>query len=494
MCPQKKLFLYKFISLFFMLGVGVSFCSAQQTKFFRTYSMGVFDVGEVVIPINDTNYIVAGTTNTAGPNGTDMLLFQTNSVGDVTWWKNIGGTGIENAKGAVMAVDSSGYYLTGLKNVLDSSGYNVWVVKTDLTGDTVWTRTYGGTNWEMSSSINKLSDSTYIVAGETYSFGNGQKDMYLLHINAAGDTLWTRTFGGPSNDIAKYVLVDRYDNILVVGNTESFGAGYSDVYLVYMDINGDTIWTKTIGTSDDDFGYSADMYIDTSNTMGFVIGYTSYYAPDLAQNSYMLRIDSLGNSIALFPLLESNAIILDHIKLRSSSPGKVFYTTDIKYAYDEISIIYAQKTDYGLVPGTQITFASGGNESTMPNDIYRTLDGGYIITGFSENWGPGPTSCILLKTDSVLSAPDTPTVSIATLDGISMDIFPNPVVGGYFYINSSSYLESVKIYNLTGQLVQAFTTSSQVKSLTLEKPQVSSGIYMVEIKTSAGTVCKKIIF
>lgn len=478
----------------FILFSFVGFLHAQHTKFFRTYSVGVFDVGEVVIPINDTNYVVAGTTNTNGLNGTDALLFQTNSVGDVVWWKNYGNNGTQSAKGAVMAVDNSGYFLAGYQNKFDSTGYDIWLIKTNLTGDTLFTKTYGGADWEIAHSINKFSDSTYIIAGETYSFGNGQRDMYLLHIGANGDTLWTKTFGGAQDDIAKYAFVDRYDNVLVVGSTESMGAGNSDVYLIYLDMNGDTLWTKLVGTTEDDFGYSADMYIDTSNTMGFVIGYTSYYTPDLAQNSYILRIDSLGNSIGLFPQMEVPAEILDHIKIRRSDPGKVFFTADLKYGYNQISIIYSAKTVTGLILEVQQTYGSGGNESTNPNDIYRTLDGGYIITGYSENWGPGPTSCFLLKTDTILAAPNTPEIGIENVGEITLNVFPNPVQGNYFYINSSEQIEGVKIYHLTGQLIKTYTIGNSVQSVTLEKPFISDGIYIIEIQTENGVICKKIFF
>ncbi len=458
--------------------------------------MGVFDVGETVIPINDTNYVVAGTTNITGMNGTDMLLFKTNSNGDVTWWKNIGGTGIQSGKGAVMAADSTGYFITGYKNNFDSTGYDVWLVKANLSGDTVWSRSYGGDDWEIAHAINKLPDSTYIIAGETYSFGNGQRDMYILRVDGSGDTLWTRTLGGTADDVAKYIHIDRHDNILIVGNTESFGAGNSDVYLIYMDLNGDTIWTKTIGTADDDFGYSADMYIDGSNQMSFGIGYTSYYAPDQAQNSYILIIDSVsGADIALKPQLEADPGILDHIMVKYEKPGIFGYSAELKDQFDHISIVFANKTNYGLDFNTSYMFyASGGNESTKPLWLNKALDKGYIITGFSENWGPGPTACFLLKTDTLLNAPNTPTVSIEDLQETLVELFPNPVIDQHFYLNSSEPIQSVRILGINGQLIYSYSILQFAKTLTLERPMVAEGIYMVEITTTEGTIYKKIVF
>lgn len=467
---------------------------AQQTKFFRTYGVGLFDVGECVIPVNDTNYIVAGTTNTTGMNGTDLLLFKTNSVGDLVWWKNFGGDGIESGKSVVMTADSSGYLVSGYKNDFTSTGYDIWLLKVDLNGDTLWTKTYGGNDWEVSYAINKLADSTYIVAGETFSFGNGQRDVYVLRLDGNGDTLWTRTFGGSNDDVAKYIHIDRHQNILLVGNTTSFGAGNSDAYLVYLDVNGDTIWTKTIGTTEDDFGYSADMYIDTSGAMNFVLGYTSWYTPNLAQNTYLLRLDSMGNSISVHPQYEASDVNLDHPHVLQREPGKISFTADYQEAVDQNSIIFLAKTQYNLVTIFERTCAGGVSESTFQNDFKKTLDNGFIITGYSENWGPGPTSCILLKLDTLMQSPDTPTVSLEGIEETSVELFPNPVVSEHFYINSNNQIESVNILSLNGELIHSSTIPVAQKSATLPTPSIASGIYLLEIKTGAGFIYRKIIF
>lgn len=476
--------------LFFLTGI----LNAQQTKFFKTFGAGLFDVGESVITVHDTNYVVAGTTNTTGMNGTDLLLFKTNSIGDLLWWKNFGGNGIESGKSVVMLADSSGYLITGYKNDFGATGYDVWVLKTDLNGDTIWTKTYGGNDWEVSYSINKLADSTYIIAGETYSFGNGQRDMYVIRMDENGDTLWTRTFGGVNNDMAKYIHVDRHQNILLVGNTTSFGSGNSDVYLVYLDLNGDSIWTKTIGTADDDFGYSADMQIGAVGEMNFVVGYTSWYNPDLGQNAYLIKIDSLGNSVAVYPQYESSPVLLDHPHVLQRDPGLISFTADYKEAVDQNSILFLAKMNSSIVATYERTCAGGVSESTFQNDFKQTLDKGFIITGYSENWGPGPTSCILLKLDTLMQSPDTPTVSLQKFDESNLTLFPNPAVGEHFYINSPNQIKSVRILNLNGQLVHSFSVPLKQMTLTLPTPMIASGIYLLEITTDKGVVFRKMIF
>lgn len=481
-----------FISM--LLVSSLSLVSAQQTQFFRTYSMGLYDVAEEVIPIADTNYIAVGTTQTGGINGPNLLIFQTTSTGQLSWWKDIGGIGIENGKAVTRALDSSGYFIAGLRNNLDSSGYDVLLVKTDLNGNLAWSKTFGGTNWEMSHSIASFQDSTYLIAGETFSFGAGQKDVYLIKVNSNGDTIWTKTFGGPDNDYANYVMIDRYNNALVIGSTQSFGAGNYDAYFIYLDANGDTIWTKTVGTSEDDFGYSVDMNVDINNTMSFIIGYTSYYAPDLAQNSYLLKIDSLGNSISTFPQMEANAEILDHIKVKSVGPERAVFTADIKYAYNEIAIIYMLRMTNGFTPWIQNTYGSGGNEGSYPTQIIQTLDRGFIISGYCENWGPGPTSAFLLKTDSMTFGPNTPVMGIELHSKDDLQIFPNPVEGGYFFINATSEIKSVTLTNLTGQIVKEYSIIQHQQSLVLDNPGLTSGIYIVSVTTNNGSYQRKIKF
>jgi hypothetical protein len=491
-----KFFVFKNLYIIFIFFLLSTFSYSQQTNFFRTYGLGVYDVGEAVLVNNDTTYLVAGVTNSNNGNGTDFLLFKTNSVGDLLWRKQYGGNGPDGAKAATAALDNGGYFIAGYQNNIDSSGYNIWLIKTNTNGDTVWTKTYGGAGWDFAHSITTLADSTYVIAGETYSYGNGQRDVYLIRFDLNGDTLWTKTYGGTGNDAAKYIFTDRNNNLVVIGNTDSYGAGNSDVYILHLDLNGDTLWTKTIGTVDDDFGYSVDMYIDTvMYEMDFVIGYTSYYAPDQGQNTYLARIDSVdGNVQATYPEGVVSIILFDKPHVVQIKPGAITFFADYREAYNQNCIPFCERDNYNFFPAQAKTFAGGGNENTSQNAFKIALDGGCLVTGYSENWGPGVTSAFLLKTDTLLASPDTPTVGLPNLKSDPLSIFPNPVTGNYFYINSRSEIHQVQVFDMSGQLIKTYSTGTSEKSVALEKPFTTSGMYIVEIGTSAGIVRKKIIF
>jgi hypothetical protein len=99
-------------------------------------------------------------------------------------------------------------------------------------------RTYGGSNLDEGRGAGQTADGGYIVSGWTKSFGSGDYDFYLIKTNASGDTLWTRTYGGPNEDYGYGVSHAADGGYIVGGTTLSYGAGMEDVYLIKTDANG----------------------------------------------------------------------------------------------------------------------------------------------------------------------------------------------------------------------------------------------------------------
>ena len=110
---------------------------------------------------------------------------------------------------------------------------DLYLVKLDSLGDTLWTRVYGGPGWECGYDIERTDDSAYIVVGYTDSRGSGWSDVYLLKVNDDGDTLWTATYGGSDYEGAYRILPLGGDNYLIVGYRMVIG-GYRDVYILRL--------------------------------------------------------------------------------------------------------------------------------------------------------------------------------------------------------------------------------------------------------------------
>ena len=154
-----------------------------------------------------------------------------------------------------------------------------------------WERNYGGTNPDGGYSVQQTTDGGYIIAGLTTSFGAGNCDAYLIKTNASGNTLWTRTFGGTDADYANSVQQTSDGGYIVAGYTYSFGAGHADVWLIKTNASGDTLWTRTYGGAYDDYANSVQQTTDG----GYIVaGVTSSFG-DSAQ-VYLIKTDSLGIS------------------------------------------------------------------------------------------------------------------------------------------------------------------------------------------------------
>jgi hypothetical protein len=99
-----------------------------------------------------------------------------------------------------------------------------------------WTKTFGGTGADYGYSICETKDSGFIITGHASSFDGGETDVYLIRTNSLGDTLWTKTFGGDSIDRASSVRQTSDGGFIIAGSTSSFGAG--GVYLIKTDSGG----------------------------------------------------------------------------------------------------------------------------------------------------------------------------------------------------------------------------------------------------------------
>lgn len=479
--------------LFFLLAFAVQLTWAQQIKFYHTFGSGIYDSGEGVLQSLDTGYVVGGITTQTGSNGTDMLIYKTDSLGVLQWYKGVGlNNCIEGAKSITGGISGSGYLLAGYQNKFDTSGYNFYAAKTDLNGDTLWTRAYGGSDWDMAFSADTLQDSTYVLAGETFSFGNGNLDMYVIRINQMGDTLWTRTFGGTNDDYARYVFVDRHNNIMVVGSTTSFGAGGSDMYMVYLNSGGDTLWTKTYGTSIDEYGYSGSMYLNNSNLMYFAFGFTRYEVFKGAQDAKLMRIDSTGTTV----ISEQNVFgvtgpLYDKIRIRQGETGRVYHAGERRNFYTNLPDMYMNYTFYGLTFGTVEQYITA-SEADWVRDIRRCFDKGFVLTGETKSYGPGPSASFILRTDSVFATVSTPVVAIEELEQEKFSIYPNPVEQGVCFVEAEFPVQRVILYDMHGRMMQSITGQNHF-SQQLQLNPCPNGMYILEVITTHGVGRKKII-
>lgn len=480
-------FRMKKVTLVFIFICGV-LKAQHQITFQRSYGNGVFDSGESVINSTDSGYVVAGITNTSS---TDGLLFKTDSLGELIWWKNIGGTGIQGFRSHVFSKSNNGYVCVGYTNDLDTSGYNAYITKTDSDGNVIWEKKYGGSDWDMLYSVVEMKDTTYLAVGETYSFGNGNKDIYVIKFDRNGDTLWTKTFGGVEDDYARKVYKDRNERTIIVGTTLSYGLGGSDLYIVVLNTSGDTIWTRTHGSNLDDFGYSGDIYTTYGNATFYVFGYTKESTLSGEQEAFILRLDSMGTTVILdYSQYATNSEIVDNIIIKNLKTGEFYYTADSRTSPSGQRDICINQTSYNL-NFLMDNFIYTNSDNEYPKDIILSKNRGFAITGETQSYGPGISSCFLIKVDTLLSTgSSTFIVSNEDEKETYLKLFPNPV-HDFVDIQSSYLIEEISIYNTCGQLIYSQRISSNESIVNLSG--YPSGLYIVSILIDNSRINKRII-
>ena len=152
-------------------------------------------------------------------------------------------------------------------------------------------KTFGGHAWDIGESIHQTKDSGYIIIGETETFGAGGADVWLIKTDAAGRGLWNKRYGGSVDDYGKSVQQTTDGGYIIAGYTESYGAGGFDIWLIKTDGGGKEQWNKTFGGSNNDYGKSVQQTTDD----GFIIaGYTGSYSVG-PSDVWLIKTDSGGN-------------------------------------------------------------------------------------------------------------------------------------------------------------------------------------------------------
>jgi hypothetical protein len=135
----------------------------------------------------------------------------------------------------VQQTSDEGYIVSGIASSFFDVAGDIYLIKLNNVGDTIWTRTYGGLGYEAGAFVEQTSDGGFIVAGQTPAFGAGGFDAYLLKLTASGAISWTKTFGGIGLETASAVQQTSDGGYILAGQIETEGAGGGDFYLVKTD-------------------------------------------------------------------------------------------------------------------------------------------------------------------------------------------------------------------------------------------------------------------
>ncbi|MCH9031406.1 MAG: hypothetical protein IIB00_04005 [candidate division Zixibacteria bacterium] len=263
-----------------------------QITFQKVFGGPSSDISYSVQETYDGGYIIAGYTLSFGQGNRDVYLILTDSIGNTLWTKTYGAGNTDYAWTIAQTADS-GFLVGAHSGSFGAGSHDIYLLRLTQSGNVVWERTYGGSSADGAYSLVNTSDGGFMISAHTSSFGAGQHDVYLLKLNSVGDTTWTKAFGGTSGDYLRDVQQLDDGGYICVAETFSFGVGSADVYLVRTDSVGNLLWAKAYGGSLADYGYSVRQTPDG----GFIVaGYTSSFGAGQF-DVYLIRTDSVGDTL-----------------------------------------------------------------------------------------------------------------------------------------------------------------------------------------------------
>lgn len=333
-----------------------SAAQAPSIQWQKTIGSTYSDNGRAIRQTPDGGYIVAGRVNSYGRDVSqpcevnNAWLVKLNSTGVIEWEKNFGlvGNDIINSIGFT---SDGGYILAGFTSLAVGwqGNEDFLVIKVNATGNLVWQKTFGGSSDDRAHSIQQTSDGGYIVAGETSSADgqvvgqHGQWDSWVLKLDASGNMSWQKTMGGTGAESAFSIQQTTDGGYIVAGSAQSNNGDVSGLH-----------------------GGNADWWVVKLNSAGS-ISWQKCFGSTLTESAYsVIQTSDGGYAVTGYA---------------AYNDGDVVAPT---FLYDHFWII---KTDASGNLSWQKVY--GGNGYDVARSIRQTTDGGYIVAGHSDSPNSG---------------------------------------------------------------------------------------------------------
>ena len=345
------------------------------------------------ITVLGKSILIAGQKSTIYNGNGDAWIALLNKDGEKVWEDSFGGRGADGGND-VLGTSDGGYISVGYTNAYGSGKNDVWIIKTDFNGEKQWSRVYGGKLDDYGWGVTESDDGGYVIAGETFSFGSGQSDIYLLKIDSNGNMKWNTTFGGLAEDVAYSVVNSNDGGFIVAAQTKSYGKGGSDGMIVKFDSKGIKQWNRLFGGKGLDYLKS----ITVDSLKGYILAGGSRSFNDGDNQGWVLSVNNDGylRWEKTYGDVGEDAF---NMITRTKDGGFVAVGSSASFFSKGMKDVIMIKLDSA---GQKLWMnLYGGRENDIGNAVNECKDGGFIIAGETTSYGKGKSDILLIKTDQL---------------------------------------------------------------------------------------------
>jgi len=375
------------ILVFLLLQLSV----ARLYPWFKHYGGSTSDRAYSIQQTSDGGYIVVGYTQSYTYGSQDFAIYKLDSSGNKVWFKHYGGSDYERAL-SIQQTSDGGYIVAGYTESYTHGDEDFAIYKLNSNGNKVWFKHYGGTQDDYGNSIQQTSDRGYIVAGYTESYTHGGEDFAIYKLNSNGNKVWFKHYGGSQSDKAVSIKQTTDGGYIVAGYTTSYTYGGYDFAIYKLDSNGNKTWFKHYGGPDHEFGLS----IQQTSDGGYIVAGTTVSFTHGLEDFAIYKLDSSGNKVWFKNYGGTSRDSADSIQ-QTSDGGYVVAGSTHSYTNGSYDFaLYKLNSN-----GNKVWFKHyGGTQDDYGNSIQQTSDSGYIVAGSTESYTYGHSDIAIYKLDS----------------------------------------------------------------------------------------------
>lgn len=460
----------KILVLFFLV-CGLNSIQAQE-KFIKYYTNNGSDFGEGICQLPDSSYLITGSSSSFEDAPAQTFLLKIDKTGAFQWSKAYGGS--ENDWGKrVFYVKNDGIYIAGFTNSEGQGSYDFQLLKTDETGTFLWSKTVGGVGMELLNDAIMLGDTSFVLLGSSTSTSNGQENIFLVRMDKMGDTIWTKKIGNDGSDIGHALAKMSDSSFAIAGDYFDQTVSFQKGIIAKFHKDGTEIWRNLVGNlivhsfnsicfHDNQLKFGGHQINATSGLKNYYLG---IYDTD---GTYLqVRIDStLQGDYTVTNLLPYGDSTRYYVVVQFSDP------TLPSFPIGDDILIHGY-SEYLYWAGPSLFPSLFGQDQA--NQVIPTSDGGVILVGFNSYYGKGGNNVLVVKIGPLDDFPvvigtnfDSNLVSVSSLENTTkLQVFPNP----------SSDIVHV---NLHGEHVNSYTLRD-VLGREIWTSQIESGDFIVNL-------------
>ena len=362
-----------------------------QNKFEINFGNTNLDIGYSIKQTFDGKYIVTGATDSSSHS--NVLLTSIDTNGTILWSKSLGGA-MEEAGNSIIQTGDSGFVIIGYTNSYGYGFTDMYLIKTNVSGDTLWTNTYGGLDYDYGNVVKNTFDGGLILGGQESSTASGPAHIYLVKTDASGDIMWTKSYPMGSWASASDIVQTPDSGYLVYGDFANNVTGTGDYDLVWIktDQQGNIQWTKTYeDSSSHDYAQSIRETFDG----GFIVAGEKEGILAYNNGTIILRVDVNGDTLWTKQFgLNSFFTVTDILQTSDSGFVTTGYTYDTLLLANYLFILKMNSSGDSLW-----TKYYDGLFNAVGFSIENTFDNGFILSGLTSDSGSNHSDVYIIKTD-----------------------------------------------------------------------------------------------